>query len=327
LTVAGAVLDCGCRRVARRRCDLCEAGPFLACGAACLQRHLDVAHAGAADTTARALAFQAEVNRLGTEARDAYGSHRLRLGRLLHAAQRGEGLCVLGAGNGNDLDLPALVRLFGEVHLVDIDAAALARAVAGLPDEHRHRIILHELDLSGCLDCLDPWGDRLPEPAALATLAGDAAQALAGRLGRTFDVVLSACLLSQLCHPFQNALALTGPEWQRLFAAVTRLHLTTLALLTRPGGTAVVACDVLCSAGAAVEELRRRVGKEGLGAALVAAVESGALAPQPDPRALARLLDGPAFAGLVERVFVTDPWPWDLGPTAQVVYGVVFRRR
>ena len=35
---------------------------------------------------------------------------------------------MLGAGNANDLDLEQLARRFDEVHLVDIDAAALARA-------------------------------------------------------------------------------------------------------------------------------------------------------------------------------------------------------
>src|SRR6185369_7835519 len=110
-----------------------------------------------------------------------------------------------------------------------------------------------------------------------------------------------------------NALALARADWRRLFAAVARLHLLTLALLTRPGGTAVIACDVLCHAGAAVEALVRRVPRERLGAAAVEAVESGAIAPDPDPRALARLLESPAFAGLVERVHVTDPWAWDLG--------------
>jgi hypothetical protein len=317
------VIDCGCRRVARRRCDLCAG--FLACGAACLRHHLDRAHPGAPGAVARARAFQAEVNRLGIGASEAYAGHRARLMRLVAAAQRGQGLCVLGAGNGHDLDLPLLLRLFGEVHLVDADGEALARATAALPAGAR--VTGHAgIDLSGCLDQLDAWGERLPDEQALGAFAAEAARALAARLGRTFDVVLSACLLSQLCHPFQNMLALPAADWRRLFATVTRLHLHTMVGLTRPGGTGVVACDVLCHAGRAMEELTRRVPRAGLGPALVRAVEIGAIPPDPDPRALAGLLDSAAFAGAVDRVFVTEPWPWDLGPTVQVVYGVVFRR-
>ena len=267
------------------------------------------------------------MNRLGIEAREPYQNHRARLMALVAAVQRGPGLCVLGAGNGNDLDLPRLLRLFGEVHLVDLDGEALDRAVAALPDDLRARVILHAgVDLSGALDRIDVWGDGLPGDEALAAFAADRARALAALLGRTFDVVLSACLLSQLCHPFQNTLALSGSDWRRLFAAVSRLHLGTLALLTRPAGTGVIACDVLCHAGAAIAELGRRVPRQRLGEALVRAVQAGVIAPDPDPRALARQLESPAFAAMVDRAFVTDPWAWDLGPTVQVVYGVVFRR-
>jgi hypothetical protein len=266
------------------------------------------------------------VNRLGTRARDVYQGHRARLTRLLAATQRAGGLCVLGAGNGNDLDLPALLELFGDVHLVDIDEESLSRAVAPLSPGQRARVTLAGLDLSGCLDRLDTWGDGLPDDQALAAFASRGALAVAGRLGRTFDVVLSACLLSQLCHPFQNTLALSGRDWQRLFATITRLHLATTALLTRPGGTGVIACDVLCHAGSAVELLRRRVPPDRFEATLLEAVMSGALPPEPDPRALARLLESPAFAQMIDRVNVTVPWFWDLGPTAQVVYGVMFRR-
>ncbi len=42
-------------------------------------------------------------------------------------------LCLLGAGNANDVDLNALAARFGEIHLVDIDPDAVARAVARLP--------------------------------------------------------------------------------------------------------------------------------------------------------------------------------------------------
>jgi hypothetical protein len=288
-----------------------------------LQRHLDAEHAGAGGTPVRALEFQREVNRLGIGARGVYQGHRERLMRLVTAAERGEGLCVLGAGNGDDLDLPLLTRSFGDVHLVDIDEDALARAVAGLPVAVQSHVTLHRMDLSGCLSQIDAWGDRLPEDGALARYLATAAAEIARTIGRTFDVVLSACLLSQLCHPFQNTLALTAAGWRRLFGAVTRLHLSSMALLTRPGGTGVVACDVLCHGGAAIEDLRARVPAERLGEALIRAVEAGKIPADPDPRALARLLESEPG---VDRTFVTEPWPWDLGATMQVVYGVVFRR-
>jgi hypothetical protein len=320
-------LPCGCAAIARRRCELCAPEVFLTCGADCLRRHLEARHAGAGDSRGRALAFQAEVNHLGTGARAAYEGHRERIMRLVSAVQRADGLCVLGAGNGHDLDLPFLTRIFGAVHLVDIDGDALARAVTDLPAAVRARVTIHAgVDLSGCLDHLDAWGEHLPDEEELTAIASASATAIAGRLGRTFDVVLSACVLSQLCHPFQNTLALPRRGWQRLFAAVTRVHLATVALLTRPGGTGVLACDVLCQAGTAIDELRAQVGRARLGDALIAALASGAIAPHPDPRALARELESADFAALISRVFVTEPWLWDLGPTVQIVYGILLRR-
>ena len=49
----------------------------------------------------------------------------------------------------------------------------------------------------------------MPDAAALQAWAPRAAAAIARAIGGGgFDVVLSACALSQLCHPFQNAWAL-----------------------------------------------------------------------------------------------------------------------
>jgi hypothetical protein len=52
--------------------------------------------------------------------------HRKRVTReVLRLAPR-QRICVLGAGNCNDLDLVALRTTFGELHLVDVDGEALA---------------------------------------------------------------------------------------------------------------------------------------------------------------------------------------------------------
>src|SRR5439155_5330247 len=55
-----------------------------------------------------------------------YAEHRRRLTSI---ASGGTGaLCVLGAGNANALDLDLLATRFDRIHLVDLDAEALARA-------------------------------------------------------------------------------------------------------------------------------------------------------------------------------------------------------
>src|SRR4051794_33231597 len=63
---------------------------------------------------------------------DGFACHRRKVTGLLVAdADRGRTrLCVLGSGNCNDLDLPALLDAHRDVTLVDVDAEALARGVA-----------------------------------------------------------------------------------------------------------------------------------------------------------------------------------------------------
>jgi hypothetical protein len=308
---------CGCRARPRRRCELCDPARvvFTACGSRCLQAHLSSQHAERAPATLqRAQDRQAAINR-ARQGWDLYEPHRARLTRLLRALQRGDGLCVLGAGNCDDLDLPALCREFGEVHLVDLDGSALAQAVARLPEPVRKRVVTHaDVDLSGSLDRLDRWGDEFPGDPELAALSSDITSTLAARLGRTFDVVLSACLLSQLRLPVQETLLLALPDWERLFAAIDRAHLATVAALTRPGGTGLLALDLTSSA--KLPELAAFTSPATWDA--LADVASQAIATRRiqlsvDPTKLMRALAEPPLATQTERPRLSDPWVWDTG--------------
>src|SRR4051812_1713788 len=90
----------------------------------------------------------------------SFEHHRLRLPRLALSAPKGADppVCVLGAGNCFDLDLDALARRYQEVHLVDLDAAALPRAFERQPAATKERLVLHApVDLSGLLDRIDRW--------------------------------------------------------------------------------------------------------------------------------------------------------------------------
>src|SRR5260221_14486189 len=63
---------------------------------------------------------------------------------------RGGRLCLLGAGNANDLDLVSLAARFDEVHLVDIDPSALLRATGRQSSGVQAKLRCHApVDLSG----------------------------------------------------------------------------------------------------------------------------------------------------------------------------------
>ena len=101
----------------------------------------------------------------------AYSGHREHFTQaVLAASKTGTGrLCVLGAGKCNDLDLERLARVFSELHLVDIEPGALARAVSRQDPTTRKKIFPHApVDLS----LLTPkraskWQRKAPTPAEL----------------------------------------------------------------------------------------------------------------------------------------------------------------
>ncbi|MBT4865894.1 MAG: hypothetical protein HON53_12380, partial [Planctomycetaceae bacterium] len=62
---------------------------------------------------------------------DGYAHHRSVVTELLVRSSRSDdgALCVLGAGNSNDLDLQKLLHTFSEIHLVDLDDEAISEGV------------------------------------------------------------------------------------------------------------------------------------------------------------------------------------------------------
>jgi hypothetical protein len=311
----------------KRVCDVC-AEPFLACSLACLEEHVGKDHAGAGDSRARALAYLERVN--GNVAGDqrSFAGHRARLMAAIEAVAKGGSLCVLGAGNGSDLDVPALAKVFDEVHLVDLDGAALARCHAGLAAKVKKRVTVHAgVDLTGFLDRLDPWGESFPDATELGRGALGAIQGILGQLGRRFDVVVSTCALSQLAVPYHRAWILPAASWAQLHDAVTAVHLTTLAGATEPGGAGLLVFDVLSSR--VVPALRGLEGapQDALDAFLEERVAAeGSLGADPEPETLLRRLRSPGLERLVDSPRLTKPWLWDIGAESQLVYGLMFRR-
>src|SRR5205085_722252 len=108
--------------------------------------------------------------------------------------------CVLGAGNCNDLDLPSILGAHRPVHLVDLDADALATGVGrqGLTDSSAVR--LHAgVDVTAMLD---DFSRRSPNWMVsdddLAACVDGPGRHVDPALPGPFAVVASTCLLSQL---------------------------------------------------------------------------------------------------------------------------------
>jgi hypothetical protein len=296
----------------------------LACSLACLKTHQVAAHADApAEAEARAAAYQARVNSNVANNREWYAGHRARVTELLLDAANGGELAVLGAGNGSDLDLPALAERFASLHLVDIDGEALERCRGGAPTAVREKLVLHpDVDLSGFGDRIDEWGDGFPAAAELGAAAQPAIGRVLRALGRPFDVIVSTCALSQLVVPYHRAWILPASDWENLHAAVAAVHLATIVGATKPGGTGILIFDVVSSR--AVPELRDVGERPEDAAAFAERYEAGGGRMAPAPAGLLARLGG--MGRLVQDARLLGPWTWNIGAETQLVYAIAFSR-
>jgi hypothetical protein len=255
-------------------------------------------------------------NRNSADLWDAFTTHREQV-MALALAQAGTAapsrrLAVLGAGNANDLDLPRLVAAFAEVHLVDLDSEALARARARQPAEVAAALRLHApVDVTGVLPRMPGLRPTDP-PAVVERLVEQGLAAAEAALPGPFDVVLSTGLLGQLMHTCRLTLSADHPHLKPLAAALGVAHLQLLGRLTRLGGTALLVTDTVSSETYPLEELWDRQPPRALLAQLEASdnVFTGTGAAY-----LRRLLAREPLASLFAPggVRLVDPWLWRLG--------------
>jgi hypothetical protein len=200
-------------------------------------------------------------NRVGRDLWDRYAQHRAHVtAAILALAPPGDSggrLCLLGAGNANDLDLTQLGGRFDEVHLVDIDPGALSRAISRPDKEARAKLRCHApVDLSGLFRQIDSGRARQASPEAL--VSAGAAEVLA-QLPGPFDVVVSGCVLSQMSWVMGQTAnrdpdALPAPL-ATLEQALLTIHLRTLLGLVAPTGTALLVADLVSSEAYPLDEL------------------------------------------------------------------------
>jgi len=231
-------------------------------------------------------------------------------------------LCVLGAGNGNDLDLPALLASHREVHLVDLDPTALDhaaghQAVAGTPALR----CFGGLDLTGLLDAIAGWSPTTPiGPRDLEALVEWPARRVGLALPGPYDVVASTCLLSPLIGNASVALGERHPRFEAVVGAIRLGHLRLLAGLTAPGGTSVLISDVtstdhhptLASApDASLPSLLARLCREG---GLIRGVNPAEV--------IAAIRGDPALSARVAGLEPVRPWRWRLFAREYLVWAV-----
>jgi hypothetical protein len=194
-------------------------------------------------------------NALSVECWQRYAGHRHQVTGLicdLPSDASTPALCVLGAGNCNDLDLRQLAARFATMHLVDLDGDAMHEGIQRqqLDDASGIRV-LGSVDLAGLIDILD---DRTADDPAneqrLRRFLQQSGPSIPGPLERlvgSIDVVVSVCMLSQLIDTIVVSLGQSHPKFLELIFAVRRQHLQLMLALLRDGGRGVLVTDFVSS--------------------------------------------------------------------------------
>lgn len=268
------------------------------------------------------LTLQQRHNSQTRDAWERFLPHRQRvfqlLARCVPDGAENQRLCVLGAGNCNDLDLLELQQFFAEISLVDLDREAVLagierqRAAANEPWRDEALRIIAPCDLAGIAE---PLADLKPPLTAAAVdwlrthlaAASDTAAALG-----TFDVVISTCLLTQLFHAVIAWDSTITPESLRLNIDIRQAHLATLLRMTSPGGTSILVSDVVSSLTAPDLSTLRQ---DQLPARLTALVAERNFFTGANPRSIMiDLVNQPGLKTRPHQISEYDPWLWQLLP-------------
>ena len=278
-----------------------------------------------------AVAEQIASNASATGHEATFAEHRSRLTREIaeRAPATGRGrLCLLGAGNANDVDLDALAAAFGEIHLVDIDPDAVARAIARVPAARRAQIIAHvPVDASGLFDQLERWAADPPRLEAFGGIVSEAVARVVAALPAPFDVVVSCSLLTQLQLVLLRLIGDTHPRFAELREALSRAHVRTLGALLAPGGVALLVTDLTESA--IYPALAAAAPDADLAKLMSDVIAAGSVFHVAHPGILSsEMRRDPALKQAFTVRFPIGPWLWHNGP-AQVllVYALEIARK
>ena len=257
-----------------------------------------------------------------------YSGHRARFTAVLTAAASGGGarLCLLGAGACNDVALDVLLDAFAELHLVDIDAGAIADALARAPASGRARLHGHApVDLSGLNARLPGWRKAPPTFAEIEAASDDALRTISRRLPGPFDVVASACVLTQMSFHLTDVLGNRHLMVEPIRQSLLVTHLRTLLELTAPGGQSLLVTDLTSSNAYPLDELPP---ERDLGPVMDNIVAQNAFYVAANPNLIKRLLRRePALRGRASEPAPIAPWLWTgaFGRT-YLVYGLRLQR-
>lgn len=258
-------------------------------------------------------------NRVTRDDWATFAPHRSRVTELLIEAAGGPDakLCVLGAGNGNDIDLARLLDHYHTITLVDLDPQALRHGLARLSSGEAARIeLVAGVDLTGILsklyrDAEQPVSNQEIDAAVSAARQGCAIPQLS-----RYDVVASTSVLTQIIDSVVQRVGQNHPRLNELVLAVRDGHLNLIGRLILPDGQAVLITDFVSSD--TLPSLRT-VPEDQLQQLLASEINQGNFFTGANPGVLMQRSADPAIVGSAATVKLHPPWRWQMGDR---IYGV-----
>jgi hypothetical protein len=273
----------------------------------------------------RIVEWQTGLNARSVDGWIAYADHRRRMTALLAAGARHEPrrLCVIGAGNCNDIDLASLGSAYDEIHLVDLDGAALASGVARQDGAPSGAIRCHGgVDVTGVADVMAGWDpDSAVADTDLAACAEWPVQ-VARSLPGPFGMTASTCLLSQIVGAAAQSIGEQHPRFLETIQALRLGHLRMLTSLTARGGDMLLVTDFVSSETVPQLASADHATLPGL---LTRAVEQKNFFHGTNPAALMATVRGDPALSQMHLTETIGPWRWDLGLRSYGVYALRYR--
>ena len=274
-----------------------------------------------------------------------FTNHRRRVTRLLQgvAAEIPEKndsrtLCLLGAGNVNDVDLCELSTTYARIYLLDIDRDAV---LAGVKRQTENAlsitskiVVCAPIDVSGIVRLQSLAGSTgadlsgiiaafrdhsVPEEMTkLNVYAGVATDP------KKFSVVASTCVASQVLRQANSLFARTNSEEWELAKIVRDAHIRNLLELTKDKGASVLITEVSGNMIAPVEVNALRFHEQVQGVA-DQLIQDGRYFAHLSPHEIRAFLKDRHGRGVEVRVIA--PWLWTFSDKRYICYATVAKKR
>ena len=261
---------------------------------------------------------QALINKATRDQWDLYQSHRDRINHLVIGVRKqfpddsAPTLAVLGVGNGNDIDLKMLSQHFAKIHLFDCDPNALdfltQRQLTDWAAGDRV-VIEPAVDLTSIADTLNQLPTPLSEPF-VAKILEEATEPDALE-GRSFDVVLSSCMLTQLLASVVESFGDDSAYKNDMMLAVRNGHVKLISRLVKPNGVGVLVSDFVSSD--TLPELKQTETKEDIRTLSQAAVDQKNFFTGANPFAIRSALEKVVVEIPSKPITIEPPWRWQIG--------------